>query len=248
MGTKRISGNLIVNDRNITQELSNLTIPERFSIAYNLVVNMNQQQFDMIGVQAGGPIPGGMYPLTKWSDPQTNIEGYTYRTLQHREYDETNQQFTAYTTANEAKAKELVEFLTGLNVLDSYNATKPTPCFVFCTESNTCWKLQYDGSANGLRAYKVNNFPLALKPKNITATVASSAWTSDANIAPFDYKATITLAVNINTNTIVELVNNNAVAFATYGFSIGDVTGQVVTIYSIGQPSANIDFLIKVGE
>ena len=139
------------------------TIPERFSIAYNLVVNMNGKQFDMIGVQAGGSIPGGMYPLTKWSDPQTNIEGYTYRTLQHREYDETNQQFTQYTTASEAKAKELVEFLTGVDVLDAYNATKPTPCFIFCTESNTCWKLQYDGSTNGLRAYKVNNFPLAFK-------------------------------------------------------------------------------------
>lgn len=214
-------------------------MPQRLSIAQNLVVNINGEQFDMIGVN------GGWYPLSKWSDPTTS-GNYTYRTLQHREYDETSQQFTQYTTANLGKAKELLSFITGSEYFEIYNPNKPMPCFVFATQTKTCWKLQWENTS--LRAYRVDNLPFAIKPNNETFTVASSDWVSDANIAPFDYKTTITVTTTIGANTIVELVNNNAVAFATYGFSIGDVTGQVVTIYSIGQPSANIDFLIKVGE
>lgn len=214
-------------------------MPQRLTIAQNLVVNINNEQFDLIGVN------GGWYPLSKWSDPVT-AGNYTYRTLQHREYDETTQQFTQYTTANLGKAKELLSFITGSEYFEIYNPNKPMPCFVFATQTKTCWKLQWESAS--LRAYRVDNLPFAIKPNNETFTVASSDWTSDANIAPFDYKATVTVTTTIGANTIVELVNNNAVAFATYGFSIGDVTGQVVTIYSIGQPSANIDFLIKVGD
>lgn len=108
------------------------SIPERFSLAYNLVVNINQEQF------ANGSWTG------------TNSDNI--RTFQ---YNGSN--------ADETKAKELVEFLTGVNVLDSYNATKPTPCFVFCTQSNICWKLQWDSSL--LHAYKVENFPFVVKKK-----------------------------------------------------------------------------------
>lgn len=108
------------------------TIPERFSLAYNLVVNINQEQF------ANG----------SWTGSNSD----NIRTFQ---YNGSN--------ADETKSKELVEFLTGVNVLDSYNATKPTPCFVFCTQSNICWKLQWDNSL--LHAYKVENFPFVVKQK-----------------------------------------------------------------------------------
>lgn len=195
-------------------------IPERLSIAYNLVVNMNQQQY----------MPG----RASWSEA-ANIGGYSTRTF-----------LIDGQIATLEYAREILSHLTGNSTYDVYNATKPTPCFVFTTQENICWKLQWENTS--LRAYRVDNLPFAIKPNNETFTVASSAWTSDGNIAPFDYKTTITVTTTIGANTIVELVNNNAVAFATYGFSIGDVTNQVVTIYSIGQPSANIDFLIKVGE
>lgn len=108
------------------------TIPERFSLAYNLVVNINQEQF------ANG----------SWTGSNSD----NIRTFQ---YNGSN--------ADETKAKELVEFLTGVPVLDEYNATKPTPCFVFCTQSNICWKLQWDSSL--LHAYKVENFPFVVKKK-----------------------------------------------------------------------------------
>lgn len=95
--------------------------------------------------------------------------------------------------------------------------------------------------------YESKRLLVAVEPTNETFTIANTDWISDANIAPFTHKTTITVTTTIATDTVVELVNNNAIAFATYGFSIGDVTNQVVTIYSIGQPSANIDFLIRVG-
>ena len=194
-------------------------LPERFSIAQNLVVNMNGQQY---------------------KPNQANWSGSNS--------DNIRQFKVGSSVAGLTDIQALLSHLTGNPTYDVYNATKPTPCFVFCTESNICWKLQYDGETNGLRAYKVVNLPFAIKPNNETFTITSNDWVSDGNIAPFDYKTTVTITTTISANTIVELVNNNAVAFATYGFSIGDVTGQVVTIYSIGQPSANIDFLIKVGE
>lgn len=90
-----------------------------------------------------------------------------------------------------------------------------------------------------------NILTVATVPTSETFTITT--WTADNSIAPFTHKTTITATTTIASDTVVELVNNNAISFATYGFSIGDVTNQVVTIYSIGQPNSNINFLIRVG-
>jgi hypothetical protein len=110
-------------------------LPERFSIVYNLVVNSNQQQFN-----AGS---------SNWTgDNNSSIRTFNY---------------SSNTLATKSQAEALVEHLTGNSKLSEYSANKPQPCFVFCTQSNTCWKLQWDGTSLGLRAYKVNDFPFALK-------------------------------------------------------------------------------------
>lgn len=77
-------------------------------------------------------------------------------------------------------------------------------------------------------------------------TIQSSSWTADNSIAPFTVKANITISKTLSANTIVELINDNAISFATYGFSIGAINGQVATIYALEAPSANVGLKIKV--
>lgn len=85
------------------------------------------------------------------------------------------------------------------------------------------------------------------KLSGVVETFAVSSWTADATIAPFTYKATVTLQTTLTNETIVELLNDDAVLFATYGFSIGGVASQVVTIYSIGEPESAVSISIRIG-
>lgn len=80
-----------------------------------------------------------------------------------------------------------------------------------------------------------------------TTTLAPTDWTALSSSDPYTYQATITATATIGANSIVELFNDNAVTFATYGFAIGSVSGQNITIYSIGQPSASVDLTIGIG-
>lgn len=77
-------------------------------------------------------------------------------------------------------------------------------------------------------------------------TIATTDWTVLSGASPYDYSATVTVATTIGANSTVELVNDQAVLFGTYGFAIGAISGQDVTIYSIGQPDASVTLTIKV--
>jgi hypothetical protein len=72
-----------------------------------------------------------------------------------------------------------------------------------------------------------------------TYTIATADWTALSNSSPYDYQATVTATYTIGNNTIAELLNDAPVEFATYGFAIGSISSQSVTIYSIGQPSGS---------
>ena len=74
-----------------------------------------------------------------------------------------------------------------------------------------------------------------------------SSWTALSSSAPYTYQATVTATATIGNNTIVELINDQPVLFATYGFAIGSVSGQNITIYSIGQPSSSVTLKVKIG-
>lgn len=78
-------------------------------------------------------------------------------------------------------------------------------------------------------------------------TYTISSWTALSSSSPYTYQATVTATATIGANTIVELFNDQAVAFATYGFAIGSISGQSITIYSIGQPSSSITLKVKIG-
>ena len=76
-------------------------------------------------------------------------------------------------------------------------------------------------------------------------TIASNSWTALSASSPYTYSTTVTATYTIGNDTIVELINDNAVAFSNYGFSIGSISSQSVTIYSIGQPSASVTLKVN---
>ena len=78
-------------------------------------------------------------------------------------------------------------------------------------------------------------------------TYTISSWTALSSSSPYTYQATVTATATIGANTIVELFNDQAVLFATYGFAIGSVSGQNITIYSIGEPSSSVTLKVGIG-
>lgn len=74
-----------------------------------------------------------------------------------------------------------------------------------------------------------------------------NTWSALADKAPFTYSAVVTAATTIEADTLVELINDSALAFATYGFTIGAVDGQAITIYSVKQPTENVTLRIEIG-
>lgn len=76
-------------------------------------------------------------------------------------------------------------------------------------------------------------------------TIATTDWSALSSSSPYDYQTTVTATYTIGNDTILELINDNPVAFANNGFAIGSVSTQSVTIYSIGQPSASVTLKVN---
>ena len=76
-------------------------------------------------------------------------------------------------------------------------------------------------------------------------TIATGDWTALSASSPYTYQATVTATYTIGNDTTVELINDAPVTFGNYGFAIGSVSGQNVTIYSIGQPSASVTLKVN---
>ena len=81
-----------------------------------------------------------------------------------------------------------------------------------------------------------------------TYTITTSDWTALASSDPYTYSATVTATTTIGANTIVHLYNDQPVNFANYGFAVASVSGQVLTIYSIGAPSSSVTLKINYRE
>lgn len=108
----------------------------------------------------------------------------------------------------------------------------------------------FQGTENAGKTFMVgqdgNAVLQTIKPVTETFTIESAPWSALSDSSPYTYSATITLTTTLDTNSIVELINNQPVLFATYGFAIGSISGQVATIYSIGQPSENVTLTIGI--
>ena len=80
----------------------------------------------------------------------------------------------------------------------------------------------------------------AKEPVFESYTIATSDWSALSSSDPYTYSTTVTATHTIGNDTLIELLNNNPVLFAKYGFAIGAVSGQTLTIYSIGEPDASV--------
>lgn len=78
-----------------------------------------------------------------------------------------------------------------------------------------------------------------------TYTIPDVTWYGLSGASPYDYYTEVIATHTIGNDTIVELINDNAVEFANYGFAIGYINGQTVAIYSIGAPSSSITLKIN---
>lgn len=77
-------------------------------------------------------------------------------------------------------------------------------------------------------------------------TIPTTGWTTLSGQSPFTYSANITVTQPIATNSIVELLNNQPVLFSQYGFAIGNISGQTVTIYALSIPTNNVTLTLSL--
>ena len=68
-------------------------------------------------------------------------------------------------------------------------------------------------------------------------TVRVSMWTALEYPTLFTYSAEVTLSAPVRDDMVIELVNDDIDLFTEYGFSIQSVSGNMVTVYSIGRPT-----------
>ena len=116
---------------------------------------------------------------------------------------------------------------------------------------NYIWAPTSGGKAGQILQSNGNNAPTWINmpstaPTLEEQTIESASWTSLSGQTPYTYSATITLTTALDLNSIVELINNQPVLFATYGLAIGSISGQNITIYSIGQPSESVTLTVGV--
>ena len=103
---------------------------------------------------------------------------------------------------------------------------------------------QYTALETRLTTAEANISALQNKTNLIIESHTVTEFTADSSISPFDHYVDITLTHAINDNTYVILLNDSGISFATYGFSIISLTGQVARIGMIGTPStATLKFM-----
>ena len=93
--------------------------------------------------------------------------------------------------------------------------------------------------------FNVNTNVIETKPTEESYTIASNDWTALSSSDPYTYSATVTATYTIGNDTEVGIVNDQAVLFANYGFIVGEVSGQNVTIYALEQPSASVTLTVS---
>lgn len=86
----------------------------------------------------------------------------------------------------------------------------------------------------------------------VSASIFESATVDDFSAleeaqGPYTHFAEVTLTNSLDDKASVELLNNNAVLFATYGFAIASVSsGNVVTVYSINKSAEAVTLTFEI--
>ena len=72
-----------------------------------------------------------------------------------------------------------------------------------------------------------------------TYTIADSDWRLLSSSSPYKYYTTVSATSTVGSDTIVELLNDQPILFAKYGFAIASVVNQVVTLYAVALPTSS---------
>lgn len=90
-------------------------------------------------------------------------------------------------------------------------------------------------------------FDLDVEQKAVDETfaIASADWQTLANSSPYTYSATITATYDVGTKTEIGTINDQPILFANYGFVVGAVNGQTITIYAIDKPAEDITLSVR---
>lgn len=84
------------------------------------------------------------------------------------------------------------------------------------------------------------------KPVEESYTIEASSWASDGYIAPFKVRTNVTATATIRESDTVELLNDNAILFATSGIVIGAINGQVITLYAQKAPTEACTLTVQI--
>ena len=145
------------------------------------------------------------------------------------------------------------------DLVDDTNALNK---FVSTTEKNT-WngkqdELQYDNvptqdsikmvKSGGIYSFVVGKIDDAVAYVEKTYNIGVGDWSDVSNVEPFKKGVTIVSTSTIGLRTEVELINDNALEFANYGFAIGSISGQNITIYALKVPATVVVLKIRYRE
>lgn len=105
-------------------------------------------------------------------------------------------------------------------------------------------------STNAVQNQAITNYVDNQAEQNYTETytIASSGWSSVSSSNPYTYSTTVTATHTIGADTIIELLNDQPVLFANYGFAIASASGQNLTIYALDAPTSSITLTINYKE
>ena len=130
-------------------------VPRYLTLCYNLVVNGNGVQFSS----------GGSYSY-KFVEVPKEISPYPQYDISLFAFGGGTTIQTTTPVTDLSIIKEYLSFMNGSDYVPVYNATKPNECFLWKTQDDSCWKLQYAENVpnvgNVLLAFKVDEDKLPL--------------------------------------------------------------------------------------
>lgn len=97
-----------------------------------------------------------------------------------------------------------------------------------------------------------------LENVRIGVTVQTTDWAENATISPYKYSAEVTLngmTIDASMDAIFELINNDPIDFATYGYALASVTfgggfevypGGKYVFYAVEKPEDSVGFNILI--
>lgn len=78
--------------------------------------------------------------------------------------------------------------------------------------------------------------------------VTDDLWESLEASSPFLFKTTVFATKTLGDNTEVGIVNDQPLLFATYGFVVGAIDGQSVTIWAVAKPTEAVNLTVRIKE